>query len=171
MQRKTPRRQRRDQPTRQRRRPTSSGAPTAVDLGELPALVGYVLRRAQIVVFQDFFRTFADVGIRPAQFSVLTILERNPGLKQTEVASVLGIKRTNFVVLIDELERRGLATRRAAEGDRRSSALFLTDKGKILVRKLKRMVAVHERRMTARIGAAHRKQLFRLLHRLADGRT
>jgi hypothetical protein len=31
------------------------------------------------------------------------------------------------------------------------------------------MAAVHERRMTARIGTANRKQLFKLLHHLADG--
>jgi DNA-binding MarR family transcriptional regulator len=139
-------------------------------MGELPFLVGYALRRAQLVVFQDFFRTFAEVRIRPAQFSILTVLERNPGLKQTDVASVLGIKRTNFVVLLDELERRGLAQRRAAEGDRRSSALYLTEKGRALVRKLKKMVAVHDKRVTARIGTMGRKQLFKLLHRLAEER-
>ena len=168
MSRQTPPRWRSD-PAKQRPRRVNSGAQTPIDLGELPWLVGYALRRAQLVVFQDFFRTFSDVRIRPAQFSVLAILERNPGLKQSEVASVLGIKRTNFVVLLDELERRGLAERRAAEGDRRSRALYLTDKGKILVHKLRRMAAVHERRMTARIGTANRKQLFKLLHHLADG--
>jgi len=152
-----------------RRRQSNSGARADVDLGELPFFIGYALRRAQVVVFQDFFRTFAELSIRPAQFSVLVILERNPGLKQSEVASVLGIKRTNFVVLLNELERRGLAERRPAKGDRRSYALCLTEKGAALVRRLKRMVAVHDRRVTAHLGAVDRKRLFRLLHRLADG--
>ena len=152
-----------------RRRQSNCGARADVDLGELPFFIGYALRRAQVVVFQDFFRTFAELRIRPAQFSVLVILERNPGLKQSEVASVLGIKRTNFVVLLNELERRGLAERRPAKGDRRSYALCLTEKGAALVRRLKRMVAVHDRRVTAHLGAGDRKHLFRLLHRLADG--
>jgi|SRR5215475_5133261 len=169
MHRKTARRRPQSAAQQQHRNAVNSGRPRPIDLGELPWLVGYALRRAQLVVFQDFFRTFADVRIRPAQFSVLTILERNPGLKQTEVAAVLGIKRTNFVVLLNELVRRGLAERRTAEGDRRSSALYLTDKGAALVRKLNRMVAVHERRMSARLGIASRKQLFKLLHQLADG--
>jgi DNA-binding MarR family transcriptional regulator len=161
-------RQRRNVPTApRRRRGPDSGAPVAVDMGELPGLVGYALRRAQLVIFQDFYRTFAEVRIRPAQFSILTILERNPGLKQTDVAAVLGIKRTNFVVLLDELERRGLAQRRAAAGDRRSSALYLTEKGRALVRKLKKMVVAHDKRVTACIGIKGRKQLFKLLHRLA----
>jgi len=75
----------------------------SIDLGPLPELIGYVLRRAQLAVFQDFFAAFAPFDIRPAQFSVLTIIERNPGLTQTRVAEALGIKRTNFVGMLDEL--------------------------------------------------------------------
>ena len=93
-----------------------------IDLGPLPELIGYVLRRAQLAVFQDFFAAFAPFDIRPAQFSVLTIIERNPGLTQTQVAEALGIKRTNFVGMLDELEKRGLAERRQAR-DKRSYAL------------------------------------------------
>jgi DNA-binding MarR family transcriptional regulator len=167
---KTPRQRRNAPPAHRRRHAVDSGGPLAVNMGELPFLVGYALRRAQLVIFQDFYRTFAEVRIRPAQFAILTVLERNPGLKQTDVAAVLGIKRTNFVVLLDELERRGLAQRRAAAGDRRPSALFLTEKGRALLRKLNKMVAAHEKRVTARIGAMGRKHLFKLLHRLAEER-
>lgn len=60
------------------------------------------------------------------RFPFSLYLERNPGLKQTEVASVLGIKRTNFVVLLDELERRGLAERRAAASDARAHSISPT---------------------------------------------
>src|ERR1700736_1959566 len=56
MPRQTPPRRRSD-PAKRRRRTVNPGAPAAVDLGELPRLVGYALRRAQLVVFQDFFRT------------------------------------------------------------------------------------------------------------------
>jgi len=60
----------------------------SIDLGPLPELIGYVLRRAQLAVFQDFFAAFAPFDIRPAQFSALTIIERNPGLTQSQVAVV-----------------------------------------------------------------------------------
>ena len=93
---------------------------TDLDLGPLPDLIGYVLRRAQLVVFQDFFSAFAPFDISPAQFSVLTVIERNPGLTQSQVAAALGIKRTNFVGLLDELERRSLAERRQTARDKRS---------------------------------------------------
>src|SRR5436853_1820743 len=83
-----------------------------VDLGPLPGLIGYMLRRAQIAVFQEIFRSFGEVNIRPAQFSVLTVIAHNPGLTQSQVSAALGIKRTNFVALLDSLEERGLAERR-----------------------------------------------------------
>ena len=88
-----------------------------------------MLRRAQLVVFQDFFAAFAPFDIRPAQFAVLTVIERNPGLTQSQVADALGIKRTNFVGMLDALEARGLAERRQTARDKRSYALYLTAEG------------------------------------------
>src|SRR5262245_40374820 len=148
----------------------SSTAAGPVDLDVLERVVGYLLRRAQLAVFHDFFKTFAKINVRPAQFSVLVVIDRNPGRKQTEIADALGIKRTNFVSLVDALERRGLAERRASNHDRRSSALYLTDNGRTLVRKLRRMVEVHDRRVSARIGDEGQRQLLVLLRGIAAQR-
>lgn len=128
-----------------------------------------MLRRAQIAVFQDIFRTFAQVGIRPAQFSVLTVIAHNPGRTQSQVSAALGIKRTNFVALLDGLERRGLAVRRPAPTDRRSHALHLTSAGKATMRRLNRMVDKIEGGLIQRIGRDGRVALLDLLRRLAEG--
>jgi DNA-binding MarR family transcriptional regulator len=113
-------------------------------MGQQPELIGYVMRRAQIAIFQDFGRTFASFGVRPAQFAALTAIERNPGLKQTEISAALGIKRTNFVAMCDELQTLGLANRRALSNDRRSNALYLTRKGERLTGELRRACRLHE---------------------------
>jgi DNA-binding MarR family transcriptional regulator len=141
----------------------------SIDLGPLPELIGYVLRRAQLVVFQDFFSSFAPFDIRPAQFSVLTVIERNPGLTQSQVAEALGIKRTNFVGMLDALEARGLTERRQAARDKRSYALYLTTEGSALMRKLKPVLKAHESRMVALVGEDGRDRLMELLHEVADG--
>ena len=141
---------------------------TDLDLGPLPDLIGYVLRRAQLVVFQDFFNAFAPFDISPAQFSVLTVIERNPGLTQSQVAAALGIKRTNFVGLLNELEKRTLAERRQVSGDKRSYALYLTAEGTTLMRKLRPVLKAHEARMVAKVGEDGRDQLVALLHDVAD---
>jgi DNA-binding MarR family transcriptional regulator len=149
---------------------SSNNAKTPIDLGPLPELVGYVLRRAQLAVFQDFFAAFAPFDIRPAQFSVLTVIERNPGLAQSRVAEALGIKRTNFVGMLDELETRGLAERRQTARDKRSHALYLTADGVALMRKLKPVIKAHESRIVARLGEQDRDALVALLREIAEPR-
>jgi DNA-binding MarR family transcriptional regulator len=139
-----------------------------VDLGPLPGLLVFALRRAVAAVSHDFQSGFEAAGIRPNQFAVLLVLRHNPGLRQSQVSFALGIKRTNFVPLFDELERRGLAERRKVPGDRRAAALFLTKAGSDLLGKLERLAEEHEARMAARLGPGGKPQLLSLLHQLGD---
>jgi DNA-binding MarR family transcriptional regulator len=135
-----------------------------LDLGELPLLSGYMLRRAQFAAFNDFLRYFEDLGVRPVQYAVLTVIDRNPGLKQSQVSEALGIKRANLVAILDALERRGLARREAVATDRRSYALRLTDKGSALMKELRARSEAHEKRLAGAIGEDGRQQLLKLLH-------
>ncbi len=138
-----------------------------IDFGPLARRLGYALRRAQIAVFRDFFSAFAEFDIRPAQYSILTIIEANPGLKQTQVCDALGIKRTNFVAMVDELEARGLVRRDDAPGDRRSHALVLAPAGRALMPKLHRTSERHEQRLVDALGAFRHKDMLRALNALA----
>jgi DNA-binding MarR family transcriptional regulator len=151
-------------------RDLDTASPPAPDLGHLPTLIGYLLRRAQLAAFQDFARAHAEFGIRPAQYAALTIIERNPGLKQKDVSEALGIKRANFVAMCDELESLGLAERKQVPTDRRSYALYLTRKGKALLKKLHPAILERERRLVAQIGGEEaRRQLVAMLSALAGG--
>ena len=150
-----------------RRRGTSE---TSAELPDKESIIGYKLRRAQLLVFQDFIQTFAKMKVRPAEFSVLAMIARTPGLKQTEIAEALGIKRANFVALMDGLEARGLADRRKGDIDRRSHSLHLTPEGERFVRKMIATWNEHENRMIERLGGAQdRDHLIELLDRLLAG--
>ena len=140
----------------------------AVDLGPLGRTLGFALRRAQAAVAEDFAARFAAEAIRPIQFAVLTVLRHNPGLRQTQVSFALGIKRTNFVPLIDELEQRGLAERRRVPGDRRAAAMFLTRAGAMLLDRLEAIARTHEARFAARVGAEAHAKLLTLLAQVAE---
>lgn len=137
-----------------------------VDLGPLPRLTGYALRRAQLAVFEDFIATLAGLDLRPAQYSVLLVVERNPGSTQTAVAAALGIQRANFVALIDGLEQKGLARRAPSPNDRRSYALELTPLGVVTLQRAHGLVAEHDARMIARIGTDGTAPLIDMLHAL-----
>jgi DNA-binding MarR family transcriptional regulator len=147
----------------------------AGDAGELGALteyVGYALRRAQVALFGDFIRTLAEVDLRPAQFSVLIVIDGNPGLLQSRAGAALGVQKANFVPLLRELERRGLVRRVAIDG--RSNGLHLTAAGKRLLARARRLHDEHHMRVAALIGEADRRRLIALLGRLsglANGRA
>lgn len=140
----------------------------AVDLGLLADAAGFALKRAQMAVFQDFIRTVAAEDIRPGQFSVLVLIDRNPGVKQSDASEALGIKPTNFVPLLDGLATRGLIERKPATGDRRSHALHLTERGSALTGRLKLLWSEHEARVRARVNGEDRARLFEALRRLSE---
>jgi DNA-binding MarR family transcriptional regulator len=145
---------------------TDEGA--ALEMGELSELVGYSLKRAQLKIFEDFLRCVAPLRLTPAQFSVLLLLDRNPGRNQTEIANTLGILRPNFVAMLDGLESRDLCTRARSTNDRRSHVLLLTDKGRAVLARAKRLVASkHEARLNELLGPANRSALLSMLAKIA----
>jgi DNA-binding MarR family transcriptional regulator len=144
----------------------SEGA--ALEIGELSELLGYSLKRAQLRIFEDFLRCVASLRLTPAQFSVLLLLEKNPGRNQTEIANTLGILRPNFVAMLDGLESRDLCTRVRSTNDRRSHVLLLTEKGRAVLARAKRLVASkHEARLSELLGHANRAALLSMLQKIA----
>jgi DNA-binding MarR family transcriptional regulator len=140
-----------------------------VDLGALPGQLGYVLRRAQLAVVQSYAGSFAEAGLRPGQYSVLAVLDGNPGLSPSVVADALAINRTNFVPLFDSLVRRGLAERRPAGASRRTHALYLTAAGKALLDHATALMNRHEQVFAAKLGSANLDRLRSMLAMLSDG--
>jgi DNA-binding MarR family transcriptional regulator len=141
----------------------------ALQLGELSELLGYSLKRAQLKIFEDFLRCVAPLQLTPAQFSVLLLIEKNPGRNQTEIAATLGILRPNFVAMLDGLESRDLCTRMRATHDRRSHVLMLTDKGRAVLARAKKLVATkHEARLNELLGPANRVALLSMLTKVAQ---
>jgi DNA-binding MarR family transcriptional regulator len=155
-------------PARASRKDGEGADEAALHLGELSELLGYSLKRAQLKVFEDFLNCVAPLQLTPAQFSVLLLLDRNPGRNQTEIANTLGILRPNFVSMLDALESRDLCARMRSTNDRRSHILVLTDKGRAVLSRAKKLVASkHEARLNALLGPANRVALLDMLSKIA----
>src|SRR3954468_14571008 len=145
--------------------PAAAGA---LLLGELSDLLGYSLKRAQLKVFEDFLRCVAPLQLTPAQFSVLLLLDNNPGRNQTEIANTLGILRPNFVAMLDGLESRDLCAWMRSTNDRRSHILVLTEKGRAVLARAKKLVmSKHEARLNQLLGHANRAALLEMLAKIA----
>ncbi len=145
---------------------TESRKKSAIDLGMLPELVGFQLRMAQIALFRDFSQGLGGEDVTPGLFGVLVIIESNPDLKQSELARATQLDRSTVVTVIDNLERRGLVERRASVHDRRSNAISLTEAGTALLRKLKRQVNAHEKRLLQNFSPAERETFLALLQKV-----
>lgn len=150
-----------------------AGSPPAagIDLGALDESVGYLLRRAQLAVFADLIETLGEVNLRPGTLAVLIVIGANPGSTQSEVAAWLGIKRTNFVAVVNELEELGWVVRRASPEDRRVNALELSARGRQVLERAEALQAEHEARIARLLGSRAREQLLEALRRLATLRT
>jgi DNA-binding MarR family transcriptional regulator len=140
-----------------------------IDMGILPSLMGYMLRQGQLCVYHDFFETLAAENIRPPQFSILEVVSRNPGIRPSDVAAVIGVKRANLVPLVSALEQRGFLSRASSSGDRRAQSLQLTQEGKERLKHWHTLVLPHEDRLAGRLGPDGRAQLLNLLHALVRG--
>ena len=161
-------------PPRKRQAVTHDNATTSqiaqiVELDGLTEHLGYLMRRAQIWVFQDFIRTLAAVDIRPAQYSVLTVINANPGLTQMSLSKALGIERARLVHLLNGLEARKFVERRGSKTDRRSHALHLTAKGRSDLADIKALAQEHEQHLAERVGRKGHQLLLRLLACFASG--
>jgi MarR family transcriptional regulator, transcriptional regulator for hemolysin len=86
-------------------------------------------------------RTYADqlarqFGTSRAQWTVLVRLDRQEGLKQSELADILDLQPISLTRLLDRLAESGLIERRADPNDRRANRLFLTPAARPLLDKL-----------------------------------
>lgn len=142
--------------------------PTAIDYGDLPKLLGYQLRRAQLRVFQHFAATLGQTSITPGRYGLLVLIEGNTGISQTALARAAGIERSTLGGVIDHFEKEGLVARRVAPSDRRSYALQLTARGRQLLDKLRPQIQHHEAEVTAQLTAAEARELIQLLARISE---
>ena len=86
-------------------------------------------------------KTYADqrarqFGISRAQWAVLIRVERNEGLKQSELAEMLDLQPISLTRLLDRLAENDLIERRADPNDRRANRLYLRPAAKPLLGRL-----------------------------------
>ncbi|HZD26026.1 MAG TPA: MarR family transcriptional regulator [Alphaproteobacteria bacterium] len=130
----------------------SGAAPDAVSFGMLDELIGYAVRRAQIRIYDDFFRSVADPAITPQRFAVLVLIGSNPGISQARLGQAMGIARSGVNLLVDWLQRSGYAERRRRADDRRSHGLVLSRSGRRKLAELEDVVRRHDRWIARRLG-------------------
>jgi DNA-binding MarR family transcriptional regulator len=138
-----------------------------LDYGVLDELLGYSLRRAQVAMFLAFHAATRGQDITPPRFTALVVIGANPGINQSVLGRVLGIARSGAMALTDWFEARGWVERRRHHDDGRAWGLHLTRQGEGMIERMRRAVLAEDRKRAAVLAPKERRELLRLLNKLA----
>lgn len=138
----------------------------AVDFAQLTGYLGYQLRQAQTASFRDLAEPFAALKLTPGEFSLLTLVDANPDIRQTDLVRVYGLDKSTLSVAVNRLIQRGLVDRRQLPEDRRFHGLSLTGEGRGLLRTATALVEDQEDRMAAALSPEDRETVMEALGRI-----
>jgi DNA-binding MarR family transcriptional regulator len=139
-----------------------------VDLGVLPKLLGYNLRRAHQASWRTYVSFIGENKIRPGLFSLLCLVRFNAGIAQIDLGTHLGVDKASIVALLDRLERAGLIERRRSTRDRRRQGISLTLAGEAEFELLMSQVRQLERHLGSRFSKPEMDQFLGFLNRMYE---
>jgi len=132
-----------------------------------PFALGLALRRAHWHAAAVMSEAFRPLGIELRHFAVLLVLVNRGPTPQRDLATATGSDKAGIMRVVDDLERQGLAVRKAVPGDRRIREVEITKKG------LKVFDAAHvaaeplAEQLTAPLKPVEARQLIDLLDRIS----
>ena len=132
----------------------------------LETLMGYNASRAAYTLVSHFIRGVGSFELRTVDFSVLSVIGRWPGVTSRQLCQQLNVLPPNMVVLLRELDKRGLIERQPHPTDRRAVGLLLSASGKALMKKAEQAASAADAQGTAHLSPAERKTLARLLQKI-----
>jgi len=153
--------------------PTRTDATPAGHLVEaqLHRVLGYQLAQATIATTAVYMQSVGEpFGLRPVEFTILALIEQNPGGSPAQLAKALAVTAPNITMWMDKLEAQGWVVRRRSETDKRAQHLGLTPRGAALVAKAMEQLLAGEQKAFAGLSEGERTILVELLHKVACNR-
>ena len=124
---------------------------------------GFLLRRAHQISASIFERACADLGLTPAQYGVLRVMQDHPGIDQSSLARALAFDKVTVLRVIKGLEERGFCQRAVSPENRRQMAVRLTAEGDELLRQARQPVQQAYETLLSPFDDAQREQFLSLL--------
>ena len=137
-----------------------------IDASYLEGLIGYNARRAALTIIAVFLERMRPYGLRPVDFSTLSLIAHNPGITARQLCHALCVLPPNMVGLINGLEQRTLIERRPHPSDRRAQGLHLSAHAVPIMQAAERTAAQVEQEAAHRLSLAEQKTLMGLLQKI-----
>jgi DNA-binding MarR family transcriptional regulator len=112
--------------------------------------------------------TLAPWDITPAHLRALRMLSRHGTMRLSELSERLQIAPRTATEVVDALQARDLARRRADPADRRATLVEVTDHGAGVLAEIRATRGTEAGRVFGRLSAADRADLARILAKLRD---
>ncbi|HEX4644113.1 MAG TPA: MarR family winged helix-turn-helix transcriptional regulator [Verrucomicrobiae bacterium] len=132
-----------------------------------PCGAAFLLAQLGAHAAQRFGERIAALGLAPPHAGLLRMIASMPDCSQQKLAKRLGVLPSRMVMLIDDLEARGLVARRRKPRDRRAYSLGLTRAGTEALKKISRLAAEHEADLCAALTPQERATLVALCEKIA----
>ncbi len=138
----------------------------AIDSHSLEILLGYNARRVALHIIERFVTEMAPFGLRPVGFSVLSLVNHNPGITARQLCAQLALLPPNIVGLLTQLQERNLIERKPHPTDGRAQGLYCTDNGRNLAFEAEIKAQHLEIEASKSLTRAERSTLIRLLQKV-----
>lgn len=125
-------------------------------------LTGYRLIKIGEQLLEAADEALATIAIKARHLNVLVTVKAQPDLSQQELSDLIGVDVNGMVVVIDYLEKHGLAVRARNPRDRRRHVVRVTTKGDQIVRRGGQIVAACENEFLLALTPREREELHRL---------
>ncbi|WP_063047578.1 MarR family winged helix-turn-helix transcriptional regulator [Nocardia pseudovaccinii] len=132
-----------------------------------PFALGLLLRRAHWRAAAVMGEALGPFGIELRHFAVLIELVNHGPMVQRDLAAATGSDKAGIMRIVDDLERKGFAVRKAVAGDRRVRAVEITPRGLELFDAAHVAAEPLAERLVAELRPGEPEQLADLLTRLA----
>ncbi|ACL61233.1 MarR family winged helix-turn-helix transcriptional regulator [Methylobacterium nodulans] len=126
---------------------------------------GFLLRLAQLRTFDEFYRSFAGLGVTPAGFSVLALIAANPGVRPGTIGEELRMKPSNVAALVNMLAAAGYVQRKTDASEMRASLLHITEAGAEAWREMEQIHRETDARLMEHLTSTEREWFVALLRK------
>lgn len=135
---------------------------------DLHHVIGYQVAQATVTTMQVFMsKVGTEFELRPVEFTILTLVDQNPGVSAKHLAQALAVTPPNITMWMERLEQRGLVERERSTTDRRAQHIRATVRGSALARKALKLLREGEQAALSALTPAERAMLTELLHKVA----
>jgi DNA-binding MarR family transcriptional regulator len=135
-------------------------ADNGFDLSQSPS---HLLRRCVQYANELFSNESGVSDLTKQQFTVLSAVEQNEGISQTDLVGITGIDRSTLAEMIRRMTEKGLLARERTEVDQRANAVRIAPGGRKALRSARAASERVEKALLSSLSAQDRARLVKML--------